>query len=63
MASLFFLIRQKKKSNPIQLAAEQGKVFNASEGWFSRWKVRHNVVQPRDHGEKQVTDTSATGRQ
>ncbi|XP_006004800.1 tigger transposable element-derived protein 4-like [Latimeria chalumnae] len=47
------------KQKVTQLAAEQGKEFNPSDGWLSCWKARHNVVQHKEHGEKQDADLPA----
>ena len=39
------------------LAKSLGKTdFVASDGWLSRWKVRHGIVYKRMHGEKQDAD-------
>lgn len=49
------MLKQKAR----QLAAEQGRDFNPSDGWFSWWKAQCNVVQHKDHGEKQDLDVMA----
>ena len=30
--------------------------FKASDGWLSRWKVRHNIIFKKVHGEKGSAD-------
>ena len=47
------------KQKASQLATAQGKEFNPSDGWLSRWKARNNVKEHREHGEKQDADLPA----
>ncbi|XP_006007310.2 tigger transposable element-derived protein 4-like [Latimeria chalumnae] len=47
------------KQKATQLAAEQGKEFNPSDGWLSCWKARHNIVQRKEYDEKQDADLPA----
>ena len=49
------IIREKAK----QIAASQGKEFNASEGWLAKFKLRFNIRYKQSHGEKQSADHSA----
>ena len=44
------------KQKASDLARAQGSDFFPSDGWLSRWKVRHNVVFRKEHGEKQSAD-------
>ncbi|XP_064410227.1 tigger transposable element-derived protein 4-like [Latimeria chalumnae] len=53
------LSRPMLKQKATHLAAEQGKEFNPSDGWLSRWKARHNIVQRKEYGEKQDADLPA----
>ena len=40
-------------------AHTQGTDFTPSDGWLSRWKVRHNIVFKKEHGEKQDADLAS----
>lgn len=41
------------------LAKKMGEVnFNATDGWLTRWKDRHDIVYKKLHGEKQDADAS-----
>ncbi|XP_025206204.1 tigger transposable element-derived protein 4-like [Melanaphis sacchari] len=41
------------------LAKKMGKInFNATDGWLTRWKDRHDIVYKKLHGEKQDADAS-----
>lgn len=41
------------------LAKKMGEInFNATDGWLTRWKDRHDIVYKKLHGEKQDADAS-----
>ncbi|MGH0149880.1 UNVERIFIED_CONTAM: hypothetical protein FKN15_016277 [Acipenser sinensis] len=40
------------KQKATQLAIERGKEFNPSDGWLSRWKTRHTMIQRKERDEK-----------
>jgi hypothetical protein len=43
------------------LAKKMGEInFNATDGWLTRWKDRHDIVYKKLHGEKQDADASGT---
>ena len=42
------------KQKASDLARAQGSDFFPSDGWLSRWKVRHNVVFRKEHGKSRV---------
>uniref|UniRef100_H3AH01 HTH CENPB-type domain-containing protein n=1 Tax=Latimeria chalumnae TaxID=7897 RepID=H3AH01_LATCH len=45
------------KAKAESLAHDLGKSdFFATDGWFSRWKVRHNIMYKRAHGELKSAD-------
>lgn len=48
------------KEKASQYAAQLGvENFKATEGWFYRWKQRHNISYHRTHGEKADADVQA----
>ena len=38
------------------MAFTKGTDFTPSDGWLSRWKVKHNIIFKREQGEKQSAD-------